>query len=115
MDSEYPSPLLRPLPASIQHKRGSFYDPYDSSILIRSKLAHSYQLNPDLKPQQGLSMTGAALAYIATIIGAGIGSLPYAMQAGGYEFGIAVHVMMIGILLLSVVLLLKTKDNLGYE
>lgn len=62
----------------------------------------------------GLSVVGAALTFISSIIGAGIVSLPYAMSQAGYTFGIFLHLVMILSLLLAVVLCLKAKDNLGY-
>ena len=62
----------------------------------------------------GLSVVGAALTFISSIIGAGIVSLPYAMSQAGYTLGIFLHLVMILFLLLAVVLCLKAKDNLGY-
>ena len=60
-------------------------------------------------------MKGAALAFISTIIGAGIVSLPYALYEAGYVLGVSLHLIMIVILVVSTHLLLKTKDNLGFE
>ena len=63
----------------------------------------------------GLTVSGAALAYISTIIGSGIVSLPFALYQAGTSVGLFLHCMMVGILMGAVVLYLKTKDNLGYE
>jgi amino acid permease len=65
--------------------------------------------------EKGLSVYQAALAYISTIIGAGIVSLPYAMLEAGYMAGLFLHFMTTLILLFCVFLYLKAKDNLGYE
>jgi len=63
----------------------------------------------------GISVVGAALAFISSIIGAGIVSLPYALNQAGYGFGLVLHLTMILFLYLAVVLCLKAKDNLGYQ
>lgn len=57
----------------------------------------------------------AALAFISTIIGAGIVSLPYALMEAGIFTGIIIHLVMMALLFMAVVLYLKTKDNLKYE
>ena len=63
---------------------------------------------------RGLSVTGAALSFISSIIGAGIVSLPYALSQAGYTLGVALHLVMIVCLMIAVILCLKAKDNLGY-
>ena len=103
------------LPSVVLPRKGSIYDPYQSSFLQRTKLLHSLSLAPDQKPEQGLSVNGAALAYISTIIGSGIVALPYAMQEAGWALGMAIHLGMIVVLLMAVYLNLKAKDILGYE
>ena len=60
-------------------------------------------------------MTQASLAYISTIIGGGIVSLPYAFVSAGVYTGLAVHISSVLLMLLSVWFCLKSKDFLGYE
>ena len=63
----------------------------------------------------GLTVSGAALSYISTLIGAGIIALPYAFVQGGPIFSTFFHLFMAASLMTSAALYFKTKDNLGYE
>ena len=65
--------------------------------------------------KDGLTVRGAALVFMSTIIGGGIVSLPYSYASVGVFMGIGVHLITISVMLLSVYLCLKSKDNLGYE
>lgn len=62
-----------------------------------------------------MSVWGTGFAFISTIIGGGIVSLPYAYVAAGFLPGICVHLFAIIMMSISVNLILKSKDNLGYE
>lgn len=44
------------LPPVRMRKRGSIYDPYEGSMLMRSRMAHSMTINPDIKPDIGLTV-----------------------------------------------------------
>ncbi|CDW85330.1 UNKNOWN [Stylonychia lemnae] len=100
-------------------RRGSYYDPFESSILVKSRQTYSDMQSPLLGSKKsskgGLSISGAALSFISTIIGAGIVSLPYVILQAGYLYGIMLHILMIFILLFAVYLLLVARQNLGYE
>jgi amino acid permease len=65
--------------------------------------------------QNGLSIIGTALALISSIIGGGIISLPYSFVAAGFYPGLCIHLFAVMMFSISVTLLLKSKDNLGYE
>jgi amino acid permease len=65
--------------------------------------------------KKGASVYGAAFSYISTIIGAGIISLPYALQEAGTLVGVLLHAVIITLLLFSTLLYLKSKDNLKFE
>ena len=62
-----------------------------------------------------MTVSGAALAYVSTIIGGGIVSLPYAFVAAGGLNGVYVHLVALCLFFTSVMFCLKAKDNLGYE
>lgn len=85
-------------------------------------LYHSHNVTHDSEPKkyafttkEGLSIKGAALVFMSTIIGGGIVSLPYSYASVGVFIGIGVHLFTISLMLLSVYLCLKSKDHLGYE
>lgn len=65
--------------------------------------------------QKGLNVQSAALSLISTIVGAGIVSLPYVILQAGYIVGICLHLTMVMMLLFAVHLLLKARQNLGFE
>jgi amino acid permease len=67
------------------------------------------------KKIKGLTVGGAALAYISTIIGAGIIALPYAFAKAGPLFATMLHIVMAISLMIACALYFKTKDILGYE
>ena len=97
-------------------KRGSFYDPFLSSRVYESHL-HQSLINhePATTQQQGISVKRAALSFISTIIGAGIVSLPYVVLQAGFALGAAMHLTTITMLLFAVHLLLRARQNLGFE
>ena len=64
---------------------------------------------------KGLSVKGAALSYVSTLIGAGIIALPYAFVQAGPFLAVFLHLFMASCLMMAVILYFKTKDNLGYE
>ncbi|CDW90791.1 UNKNOWN [Stylonychia lemnae] len=67
-------------------------------------------------PQNGsLNLFQTSLAYVSTIIGGGIVSLPYAFMAAGIYVGVLVHITSVFLMLASVWFCLKAKDFLGYE
>ena len=107
-------------------KRGSFYDPFESSIVLRNKLGMSGYGSPLLsqshksmhllhgaimggQPMKGLTVQGAAISFISTIIGAGIVSLPYVILQAGYGLGVSLHFIMILVLIFAVHLLLEAR------
>ena len=70
----------------------------------------------DVLVHPGMSVSAAALAFISTIVGAGIVSLPYALQQAGNPYlGVGLHLMMTFCLMFAVYLYLLTKDNLKHE
>jgi amino acid permease len=79
-----------------------------------SKVYLSFSMHESLR-ERGLTVFGAMLSFVSTLIGAGIVSLPYAMLQAGTFYGPLLHIGMIIFLLIAVYLYLKTKDNLKYE
>jgi amino acid permease len=72
--------------------------------------------NDDFVPEeQGLTVFGAALQVISTIIGGGIISVPYAMTTAGFYNGLLVNMMIIGIMLFCTHLYLGARDMLGFN
>lgn len=58
--------------------------------------------------QGGLSVFGASLAIISTIIGGGIISVPYAFTAPGFANGMAINLTIIGFMLFTTYFYLKS-------
>ena len=65
--------------------------------------------------QSGLSVFGASLAIISTIIGGGIISVPYAFTAPGFSNGLVINLIIISFMLFTTYLYLKSKDYLGFS
>ena len=72
-------------------------------------------LNITKKTDKKLNTNEAAMAFIVNMIGGGIVSLPFASINVGLEIGISIHIIIIVLYLLSTLLYIKAKDNLGYE
>ena len=71
---------------------------------------------PPSKPKDGLlSVNDAAIAFVNTLVGGGIISIPYCIKTFGPELGILCHILMMSLLMGSTVLYLKTKDIVGSE
>ncbi|CDW73860.1 UNKNOWN [Stylonychia lemnae] len=64
---------------------------------------------------KGLNTMQAAQAFVSTIIGAGVVSIPYVFAQAGYVVGILMHLVMIATLNFSVHLLLKSREYSGFE
>ena len=62
-----------------------------------------------------LSVVGAALSIISTIIGGGIISIPYAMTAVGFKTGILIHVIMIILMMFCTHLYISARDYLKFD
>ncbi len=67
------------LPPNELHKRASIFDPFENSIAMRSRRFRDSTILHIIPEISGLTVGGAALAYICTIVGSGIVSLPYAL------------------------------------
>ncbi|CDW91063.1 UNKNOWN [Stylonychia lemnae] len=65
--------------------------------------------------QKGLNVYQAAQAFVSTIIGAGVVTIPYVFAQAGYVVGIAMHLIMIVALNFSAYLLLKSREYSGFE
>ena len=68
----------------------------------------------DLRMEK-LSNFGATLAFISTIIGGGIVSIPYAFICSGFSVGIIVNLVGVGAMMSGLYFYLKTKDILKLE
>lgn len=55
------------------------------------------------------------MIYINTIVGGGIVTLPFALASVGISLGIGIHLIVIALMMVTVHMCLKAKDNLGYE
>jgi amino acid permease len=58
---------------------------------------------------------GASIAYVNTIVGGGIVTLPFVVATIGISYAIMLHLFVIALMLVTVHFCLKTKDHLGYE
>lgn len=58
---------------------------------------------------------GASLAYVNTIVGGSIVTLPYVVATVGIPLAVIFHLFIIGLMLITVHYCLKAKDHLGYE
>lgn len=65
--------------------------------------------------EEGLSVVGAALAIISTIIGGGIISVPYAMTAPGFQNGIMINTIILSFMIVCTYFYMKAKDYLGFS
>ena len=65
--------------------------------------------------QEGLSVFGAALAIISTMIGGGIISVPYAMTAPGFQNGIIINLIILSFMIVCTYFYMKAKDYLGFS
>lgn len=67
------------------------------------------------KFKEGLTIRETAMVFFSTIIGGGIVSLPYSFVTAGIFTGVAIHLVVICLMMLSVYLCLRAKDHLGFE
>jgi solute carrier family 38 (sodium-coupled neutral amino acid transporter), member 11 len=80
------------------------------------KSAISIKLNDDdFVCDQGLSVYGAALQIISTIIGGGIISVPFAMTTAGFYNGLAVNALIICLMMFCTHLYLRSKEIHGFS
>jgi len=65
------------------------------------------------KKKHGLSVWGATLAFISTIIGGGIVGLPFSFSQAGIPLGIGLNILASVVTVYSCRLLFITKDMTG--
>jgi amino acid permease len=87
---------------------------------MRKPSFHVTQMKPLKKGENApgeekISVFGAFSAYLSCIMGAGICSIPFSFVNVGPLAGVIIHAIIIFLILICVLLLLKSKDHLGYE
>ena len=64
-------------------------------------------------PERGLTVFGASLAILSTIIGGGVVGLPYSFFHTGIPMGIILNLVFAAMTLYSCILYIKAKDLTG--
>lgn len=105
------------LGTSINKRKPSYSDNLEQNDM-NDKDTNSTRSNSGNKidsPEKGLSIWGAILSFISTIIGGGIVGIPYAFYHVGIPVGIFMNILVIAVTFYSIYLYLKAKDLTTYE
>lgn len=55
------------------------------------------------------------MSFVSNMVGGAIASIPYAFSSVGVALGISIHLIIMAIYMLSVIIYIKVKTNLGFD